>query len=322
MIPWIALAMMLPAEAPEARFLEALAREANERARYEEALVLFSELLQIAPDPVNVFNAAVTAEKVGQDRFAFSLYERYLTLAQTEDPALLANARRRRDRLARRLALIEVSSRPPGARITVDGLDHGLFRNTPATLALDPGRHVIRARLPDHHAATGTVTAVVGESSSIELRLPPHTGRLRVELAGVRQARASLGSGGEERIPLEIGEPIELPVGRYVLTVDAPGYELYSTPVVVPFERTEVRNLTLVPLPPATGRVLVTTTDAQTAELWIDGSMRAETPVAIDVPIGVRDLEVRYQGRKVWSERVLVIEDMSYLYRVSIEADS
>jgi len=310
-----------PASAPEARFLEDLARRETRRGNLREALVLFSELIEVAPDPINVYNAALTADAVGERRLAFSLFERFLRMDAEKDPARLSVARSQRDALAARLAIVEVRSSPSGARIFVDGLERGIFDRTPATLALSPGAHVIRTELVDHHPATATVAARRGERRSVETELVPFTGQLEVRIvdADVRNVEIQPADGTTRTIP--VGRPVELPVGRYRLVVDHPGFEIAEFVVAVPANRTERRRVTLVPMPPATGRVLVSTGKVNAA-LFIDGELRASTPVAVDIPVGVHRLEVRVGDEVVWSDRVLVIEGMSSLYRVELDDEA
>jgi hypothetical protein len=322
----LALGLLVVSHGSEARFLEEQARKAYEAEDFELALELFSELIIIAPDPVNAFNAAVAAQLAGDRRFAFSLFERYLAMEGPKDAQRLGIATQRRDELARDLALVDVTSTPEGARILVDGSDLGRFQRTPATVALSERAHEIRLVLEGYEEARAEVEAKVGERREVDRTLVPRLGWFKAEIRNAEVAEVEVSRDGDTRT-IPAGVPVQLEAGRYTITVDAPGFEVRRADVVVPPEseggqrNIEVRVLTLEPQPPVTGRILVTTGDVP-AELWIDGRLRSQTPAALDVPVGVHELEVRLNGATVWSERTLVIEDLNRLFRVDVQPET
>jgi len=321
----IAMALLLMGQASEARFLEEQARQAYESENFELALELFSELITIAPDPVNAFNAAVTAQLAGDRRFAYSLFERFLAMEGPKDDERRKIAARSRDDLATELALVDVVSVPPGARIIVDGSALGRFQRTPATIALSEKTHEIRLALEGYEETRLRVDAAKGERRRIERRLAPRLGWFRAEIPNADVSEVLVEREGMTR-EIPAGVPVQLPSGRYTVTVEAPGYAVRQADVVIPPsppgppDDIEVRVLALDPLPRATGRILVTTGGVD-AEFWIDGRHRSSTPASLDVSIGVHEVEVRLNGQTRWSDQVLVIENLNRLYRVDLGAN-
>jgi hypothetical protein len=76
-----------------------------------------------------------------------------------------------RDASAAARASITVTSTPAGAEIAIDGAPTGT--TTPATLAVAPGAHLVRALLPTYAARATTVRAESGTTAAVTLELAP-----------------------------------------------------------------------------------------------------------------------------------------------------
>jgi hypothetical protein len=110
---------------------------------------------------------------------------------------------------------LEVTSDPPGARVTVDGAAHGV---TPITVPLTPGPHAVT--ISDGTTTTRrTVTAVAGVTSTLMASFAPATAsagwvtiKSAIELQ-VREAGSLLGVTSVDRLML--------PAGRHTLEVSS-----------------------------------------------------------------------------------------------------
>jgi hypothetical protein len=110
---------------------------------------------------------------------------------------------------------LEVTSDPPGARVTIDGAPHGV---TPLTVPLTPGPHAVT--ISDGTSTTKrTVTAVAGVTSTLMATFAPSaaaagwvTIKSAIELQ-VREAGSLLGVTSVDRLML--------PAGRHTLEVSS-----------------------------------------------------------------------------------------------------
>lgn len=137
---------------------------------------------------------------------------------------LLINAR-----MKSTAGLVEVNSRPAGARVWLDGVSVG---TTPLVLSdVSPGPHVLRIEHPDTATVIRKLDNSDGGKATVEARLPDAGARLSVETghadATVKLEGVSIGQGETVRLHL-------LERGRYQLEVSAPGHQPASTTVEVP----------------------------------------------------------------------------------------
>jgi hypothetical protein len=183
---------------------------------YAEALDHFLAANRLAPNPSYAFNIAQTYALLGRQRDAYNWYETHLT-EYTLSEADRAESTARRDALAARLAIIDVTCDPPGAEVFLDRTELGNVGRAPRRLAVEPGSHVVFGRHVGHHESSVTVLAVLGAVVPAQLSLPSLEGTLTVVTeppgATVRleQGGASLGA-----TPLEV----TLPVGTHVLVIE------------------------------------------------------------------------------------------------------
>lgn len=125
--------------------------------------------------------------------------------------------------------LLEVTTRPEGARAWLDGVSVG---TTPLVVQnVAPGQHVLRLEHNDTATVLRKIDNSDGSKAVIEARLPTGGSRLTVEtgdaVATVRLDGDYIGQGNVVRVPL-------LERGRYQLEVSAPGHQTAATTIEVP----------------------------------------------------------------------------------------
>ena len=213
--------------------LRASARARSERVRraeLQEALRLFHQSLQITRSRSTVYNVAYCYEELGRYEDAYAYYSEYLAFRDLPDTDR-AEARRRLDALAPRVALVEVASMPPGATVYVDRRDLAPRGVTPTTIATRPGSRRIILELEGHEPQETSVDAVLGELHEVRLQLQarPATVRVLTEPAG-----AQVRFDGEDA-PVAGVTPLEatVPAGPhrvYVSLGDRFGREVFDAP--------------------------------------------------------------------------------------------
>jgi outer membrane receptor for ferrienterochelin and colicins len=304
-------------DAAESRFFDGLARAEYAHRHYAVALELFLRAHRAAPSSHSLYNIALCAELANRDAMAFTYLDELLAApAASGDETMRTDATRRRDRLARTLALVRVVSDPPGATIYVDQRDHGSFGTTPRTLALAAGAHHVALSMADHADATTDVRAMVGRIEEASVALPPHLGAVTIttSLAGA----TIVARRDEAEIPIRAGERTELPVGTYTFVASAPGHREATLEARIAHDADEHRLLTLAALPVPTGRLLVTTGDVH-ARIQIDGVDRAETPARLtDVGVGMHEVRVSANGYIDWSGSIAIEESRTAFVSVTL----
>jgi PEGA domain len=116
--------------------------------------------------------------------------------------------------------------------------------------------------------------------------------------------------------PVERGG-YRLQVGKYQVYASAPGYTSSEAQVVVPEEAPAELDVALVPLPRATGLLLVNA-HGVAADVYIDGTRVAVTPATLGaVRVGPHTLELRAQG-KAERRSITIVEGKPTYVEVSI----
>ena len=318
----LALALLL-APAPrastalEADFFDDLARRAYAARDYPKALDAFLSVNEIAPSAGSLYNVAVTSELTGKPDVAYAFYREYLA-RDDADAERRRDAERRLAELRRALALVEVTSEPPGAAIYVERRELGAYGVTPRTLALGPGEHRLFFELDGHEPAEAVVSASLGATASTHIVLSPRMGELTVstEPPGAQVALFRAGERVEAR-----GEQgrYRLPVGSYVLRIHPRDYATAETRVLVSTEAPCYAALVAEPLPQATGKLLVSA-GGVAAKLLIDGRPRAVTPAVLaGLAGGDHQLEVLATGFAPYRRQVRVRAGHATYVEVKLE---
>jgi outer membrane receptor for ferrienterochelin and colicins len=293
------------ADAGEARFFDANARRAFDHGEYSRALDAFLQVEAVAPSPRALYNVAVCAELSKRIDLAYAYYRDYLA---HDDP----DAERRKDAVQRledlkkTLALVEVTSTPPGASVFVDRKELGEFGVTPITVVVPRGEREIVFELSGYLPEKQAVVAAVGVTAKVEKQLTARTGQLSVN-ATPADAKVEL---VREGTPLEAhadGGKFTVPVGQYRVRISAPGRTAAEARAVV--REGELTSIAVVALPVAkpVGKLLVGAGDVD-AQVFVDGRHVAMTPATLPgITVGPHTIEVRAPSGKVFKQRVLVV---------------
>jgi hypothetical protein len=161
-----------PSEKKRAETLFIEARKAMDASRFAEACPKLEESWRLDPATGTSFNLALCYEKLGRLHTAVTWYERGRDAAQTakqQKRVDFANAEI--GKLVPRVPriLVTAANAPAGLAVTQNGAP--IRPGTP--LELDAGAYVIEATAPDHQPFRKEVTAVDGQTVTVEVTLAP-----------------------------------------------------------------------------------------------------------------------------------------------------
>ncbi|MFT3765307.1 MAG: TonB-dependent receptor [Minicystis sp.] len=252
-----------------------LGHEHFKKGAYDEALSHFLFSNRLVPNKNVVFNIATTYEQM--KRFA-DAYRYYVdALAGETDARAVAAIRAALDRIAPNVAVLDVTTTPPGATIYVDRKDLGSIGHAPRLFALPPGRYKVIAELEGHEPATAEVVELrQGGRAQIALTLTRIVGSVHVEAGDAPGAAVRVDDPDAApacRAPCDLS----LPPGAHELFFSLDGRQSASRRVNV-VARAAVKVAPA--LRPLTGSLLVET-DERAAAVTVDGTPRGKTPSVI-----------------------------------------
>jgi outer membrane receptor protein involved in Fe transport len=276
--------------AEEADLQFELGIDAYRSGAYRDALEHLLASNRLVPNKNVVYNIARTYEKLEKFPDAYRHYSDYLELEQ--DPAERKSAEDALARIGQNVALVRVSSDPPGAVVYVDRVDLGARGSTPRVLALEPGVHrVIIEHEGDETATVEGVDVQVGATKQVDVKLVAILGTVRVE--GGPAGAAIRVDHEDSAVVGTVPASIAVPPGSHVLMVSAPGYQTALQVVDVTAKQTAQA---LVALQPVTGTVVVGAAE-RGALIEIDGAAAGFTPAVLPtVPAGPHHVKVSLRG--------------------------
>jgi len=305
----ILLALLLPAGraraadvADEAQFHFVRGNQFYRQGQFEESLSEFYASNRLVPNRNVQFNIARCLEQL---RLYDEAFRAWSELLRANPPASERTAIEGSiDKLRPHLALLLVTSDPPGAEIYANRRDLGSLGATPKLLALPPGKLTIILELPGFRPVSAPVELERGAKKELTPALERIFGALAFrnlpEAAVVRTQTSDgpvlqRGSGTARVLP-----------GRHVLFVSAPGYGAARIEVDVAPDTTTSVDVPLSALPAPVGAVVVRA-NVDGALVRIDGREMGFTPVVIeDVLSGERAIEVSREGRETFRKQVTV----------------
>src|SRR5262249_20684785 len=190
------------------------------QGRFEDALSEFYASNRLVSNRNVQFNIARCLEQLKLYDEAFRVWSE---LGRKEaPPAERATITGAIEKLRPHLALVQVTSDPPGAEIFANRRDLGSLGTAPRLLALAPGVARVLLDRPGYRSATVAVELVKGKEQSIAPTLE------RIYGAVVFRSLppgASLREGAADGPLVPVGPgPTRLVPGRHVLFVAAPGF--------------------------------------------------------------------------------------------------
>jgi outer membrane receptor for ferrienterochelin and colicins len=187
------------------------------RAReLEQALEAYQGVLRLGTRTRNVvFNTALTLGELGRPMEAFNYYSEYLRAFDLSEDER-AEGTRRIDAIRPEVAVLAITSAPPGATVRIDRSDLPVRGTTPIELAVSAGEHPIFFSLSGFTDTTIRATAVVGQTVQAQGAL---TGApVQVQVIAPRGGTLTL-----DDQPIEAGRAIAVPPGPHVVRLEMPG---------------------------------------------------------------------------------------------------
>ncbi len=190
---------------------------------------------------------------------------------------------------------LEVTSDPPGARVTVDGTRRGV---TPLTMPIQPGPHAVVLE-QGSTTARRTVNVLSGGTATVMVALAPagtaagwlsFSGPLDLQ---VFEGGSLIGTTSAARLMLPAGQhTLELANGtlgfRTTLSVDVQAGKTVTATVAMPNGSLSINALPW-------------------ANVWLDGRALGTTPLAnLDVPLGTHEIIWRHPQLGERRQTVLV----------------
>lgn len=273
--------------ADEADIAFELGNRAYARRDYEGALASYFLSYRLVPNRNVLFNIARCYEAVDRFDEAYRYWNDLFV-----DPSLPENERkdvgRALQRLAPKVALISVTSVPPGAELYVDRKDLGSRGKTPQTIAVAPGAHTLVLELPGWDTATVKVTTSRGKETKQPVALERIVGK--VKLTGTPEGSSIRESAdGPElgKLPAEL----TFPPGQRLFVVQAPGHLPQQVLVQVKANETITEKVALPEKPKPTGKVEVTA-NRENSVVTVDGKRAGFTPTVLTLVVGAHRIEV------------------------------
>jgi len=277
--------------ADEAELHFRLGADAYTKGDYSGALEHFLASNRLVPNRNVVYNIARTFERLG--RFA-DAHRYYVDALQGE-----SNGRTVQEinaalaRIAPSVAVLRITSSPPGATIYLDRRDLGSRGRSPRPLALPPGKYKVILELEGYEPAElPTVDATLGSETKVDVPLKRIVGKVSAEVDGAPSAAVHV---DDERAAPTCTAPCsaDLPPGRHILYFTREGFQALPLEVNVVAGQTVRATGRLSPL---TGSLIVSA-DERDAVVEVDGRPMGFTPAAIQgVPVGKRKVRITLRG--------------------------
>lgn len=280
--------------------------------RFDNALEHLLMSNRLVPNRNVAFNIARAYEKLGRFEEAFRHYAEYVAFEPDAERRAVGEQAIRN--IEDKLALVHLTSTPPGATVYVDRKDLGPRGRTPVSLALPPGEHRVFFELDGHAADEADVTVATGERQALERALEPILGTLRVDGS---PPGATVHLGDEDGPVLgTLPATVELPPGSHVLVARADGYRTVRQVASVEADQTTRTALTL---PLITGTVVVNAPERD-ALVEIDGRAAGFTPAVLEIPSGEHTVRVSLRGYKPYVREIVVDPDDSVTLDVQLRS--
>lgn len=275
--------------ADEAELHFQIARRRFQAGDFEGALEHFFTSNRLVRNRNVLFNIGGTYEQLGRLPEAHRYY--VSALDGESDPRVIAEVNAALDRIAPRVAVLEVITDPPDAVLFLDRRDLGERGRSGRPLALTPGSYrVIAEREGYEPAQSDAVTVSIGQRTQLTLRLRRIVGTLAITGApGVTARVDDEGSGVSCVAPCSL----EVAPGAHSVYFTRPGYAPETRAIVVTARQRTTVSASLRALV----GTLIVEADERDALVEVDGRVAGFTPLVLrDVAVGRRRVRVSLVG--------------------------
>jgi len=184
-----------PSVESEARSHLAAARQAASAGMWEVALAECTRSSELEPSAAAAEGIARSLDALHDAAAAYQAYRQLLgNESLVVSPSERQRAESRLVALARETATLVVQVDPPGARVTLDGVDEG---DAPlsAPLRMNAGSHRVRVVKSGFHDVAETITVVAGATDTVPVRLVAEGSPVAVSPVAVSPAPISGAAG-------------------------------------------------------------------------------------------------------------------------------
>ncbi len=304
----LALVLAVPARADntadEADVAFDLGNKAYAKRDYDAALAAYFLSYRLVPNRNVLFNIARCYEAIDRVDEAYRYWNDLFV-----DPSLPASDRgdvkQALQRLAPKVALVTITSTPPGAELYVDRKDLGSRGRTPQTIAVAPGAHTLILELAGYRPANVKLQAVRGRETKLTSPLVRVEGN--VTIAGTPEGamiRESADGAELGKVPATLA----FPPGQRLLVVHAPGYLDQQVLLDVKPDETISVKVALAEKPKPTGKVVVTA-NRENSVVRVNGRDFGFTPTVLTLAVGEYSVEVSNEDVTPLVEKVTVTEN-------------
>lgn len=278
-----------------------LGAEQYQLGNFEQALSHFLASNRLARNKNVLFNIARCYEQLRRFPEAHRYYTRALEVES--NASARTNITQALTRIADRVALLEIKTEPPGARIYLDRKDLGERGSAPQVMALPPRTYRVIAELDGYRDATSEAVQLrIGGQRSVALTLERIVGTISV--GGTPGASVRLDA---DNTPALCVTPctVQSGPGQHTLILSKPGTRTSRVPIAVVADQVSSIEPELV----ADTGSLVVNADESGAGIDVDGVARGFTPAVLSLPVGTHRVEVTRRGFRPVQREVTILAD-------------
>ncbi|MBX2798858.1 MAG: TonB-dependent receptor [Myxococcales bacterium] len=291
--------------ADEAEVNFQLAREAYRQGDFDRALFHFMVSNRLSPNRAVTFNIGRTYQSQGRFPEAYRWYQSALDSDEPTSERTLEQIKESLEGLKAKVALLRVTSEPPGATVYLDRKALGSVGETPLEIPLPPKQYMVILEMSGHEdfETEGIDLRRQGDIKDVAHTMVPIVGTVEVE----GESGATVHVGTEEaESSCEVPCSLDLPEGTQILYFKKEGFR--SLPSLIEVEQGRTVQLA-ADLLPITG-TLVVDADERGSLIEIDGKPAGYTPAVLtDVQVGDHVVTVSYRGYEPEEIEVDIVED-------------
>jgi outer membrane cobalamin receptor len=276
-----------------------LGAEEYQAGNFEVALSHFLASNRLARNKNVLFNIARCYEQLRRFPEAHRYYTRALEVET--NPGAVTGINQALARIADRVALLEIKTDPPGARIFLDRKDLGERGSAPQVMALPPRAYRVIAELDGYRDATSEAVQLrIGSQRSVDLKLERIVGTISV--GGTPGASVRLDA---DNTPELCVTPCTLQAspGQHTLILAKAGVRTSRIPVSVQADQASSIQPELV----ADTGSLVVNADEGGAGIDVDGVAQGFTPAVLSLPVGAHHIVVSRRGFRPVLRDVMIV---------------